>query len=89
MDDQEARAVANAYLSDHTLTQLYDAAIIPVLGMAEQDRHKGALSPTREEFVFLSIREMLAECSERAHRRTRDARRLGAPWPGAVSFRER
>lgn len=65
MDDHEARAVATAYLDDHSLAQLYDAAIIPVLGMAEQDRHKGALSPTREEFVFLSIREMLAECSEK------------------------
>jgi hypothetical protein len=36
-----------------------------VLGMAEQDRHKGALDPTREEFLFLNIREMLAEFSEK------------------------
>jgi methanogenic corrinoid protein MtbC1 len=32
--------------------------------MAEQDRHKGALDPAREEFVFLSIKEMIAEFSE-------------------------
>jgi hypothetical protein len=38
--------------------------IIPALTMAEQDRHKGALDPAREEFVFLSVREMIAEFSE-------------------------
>jgi hypothetical protein len=31
--------------------------------MVEQDRHKGALEPEREEFLFLSVREMLAEFS--------------------------
>src|SRR6266404_4082766 len=36
--------------------------------MAEQDRHKGALEPAREEFLFLSVREMLAEFSEKAIR---------------------
>jgi hypothetical protein len=29
--------------------------------MAEHDRHKGALDPAREEFLFLSMKEMLAE----------------------------
>ena len=47
------------------LSQLYDAVIIPALTMAEQDRHKGALDPTREEFLFMSIKEMLVEFSER------------------------
>ena len=39
--------------------------IIPALILAEQDRHKAALDPAREEFLFLSIREMLVEFSER------------------------
>ena len=64
MDDHEARAVADVYLSENSLVQLYDLVIIPALTMAEQDRHKGALDPAREEFVFLSIREMTAEFSE-------------------------
>ena len=64
MDDHEARAVADAYLSENSLVQLYDAVIVPALTMAEQDRHKGALDPAREEFVFLSIKEMIAEFSE-------------------------
>jgi len=61
MDEQEARAVADRYLKEHTLAQLYDSVLIPALTMAEHDRHKGALDAVREEFLFLSIKEMLAE----------------------------
>ncbi len=66
MDEIEARTVAEEYLKEHSLLQLYDAVILPALTMAEQDRHKGALDPEREEFLFLSVREMLAEFSEKA-----------------------
>lgn len=64
MDNQEARTVADLYLKDHSLVQLYDSVLIPALTMAEYDRHKGELHPAREEFLFLSIKEMLAELSE-------------------------
>src|SRR5205807_1495179 len=64
MDNQEARAVADHYLKDHSLVQLYDSVLIPALTMAEHDRHKGALHPAREEFLFLSLKEMVAELSE-------------------------
>ena len=65
MDDHEARAVADGYLAENSLVQLYDSVIIPALTMAERDRHMGSLDPTREEFVFLSIKEMIAEFSEK------------------------
>jgi len=68
MDDQQARAVADLYLTENSLAQLYDSVLIPALTMAEQDRHKGALDKTREEFLFLSIKEMLAEFSEQTLR---------------------
>jgi hypothetical protein len=61
MDEKEAMAVADGYLKDHTLGQLYDSVLIPALTMAEHDRHKGALDPAREEFLFLSVKEMLGE----------------------------
>ena len=64
MDEQEARAVIEAYRAENSLLQLYDSVILPALTMAEQDRHKGALDPDREEFLFLSLREVLAEYSE-------------------------
>jgi hypothetical protein len=38
--------------------------LIPALSLAEQDRHKGALDTAREEFLFLSINEMIVEFSE-------------------------
>jgi methanogenic corrinoid protein MtbC1 len=63
-DDHEARAVAETYLSENSLIQLYDSVIVPALTLAEQDRHKGALDSTLEEFVFLSLREMISEFSE-------------------------
>jgi hypothetical protein len=39
--------------------------LIPALTMAEQDRHKGGLDATREEFLFMSVKEMVVEFSER------------------------
>jgi predicted PurR-regulated permease PerM len=91
MDREEAQSIAELFLSQHSLLELYDSVILPALGMAEQDRHKGALDGTREEFVFLSVKEMIAEFSNYApqegsaaeeHRNARP-RRSGAlfAWP--------
>jgi hypothetical protein len=66
MDDQEARAVAEQYRHEHSLAELYDVVVIPALILAEQDRHKGALDPDREEFLFQSLREMIADFSQQA-----------------------
>jgi len=66
MDEQEARAVAEVYLAETSVTQLYDSVIVPALTLAERDRHKGALDQTRQEFVFSSIKEMMIEFSEQA-----------------------
>lgn len=86
MDEQEARAVAEEYLKEHSLVQLYDAVILPALAMAEQDRHKGALGPEREEFLFLSVREMLAEFSEKTKNASseHDAEPLGSVASGRI-----
>ncbi len=64
MDQPEALAVAGQFLKGSTLVELYDTVLIPALSMAEQDRHKGAIDAVREEFLFLSINEMVAEFSE-------------------------
>ena len=68
MDDQEARTVIDSYLNEHSLLELCDSVLIPALTLAEHDRHKGALDQDREEFLFLSVKEMLAELAERAAR---------------------
>jgi predicted PurR-regulated permease PerM len=85
MDDPEARAVMDRYLKDHSLAQLYDSVLIPALTLAEQDRHKGALDPAREEFLFLSIKEMLADLpdssSDSAPEKVEASAEMKTAWP--------
>jgi hypothetical protein len=64
MDQLEAHTIVEQFLKGRPLVELYDAVLIPALTMAEQDRHKGAIDTVREEFLFLSINEMIAEFSE-------------------------
>ena len=64
MDDHEARGVAEEFRRDKSMLHLYDEVILPALALAEQDRQRGTLSPEREEFFFLNIRELLAGHSE-------------------------
>jgi hypothetical protein len=64
MDQPEARAIVDRFLKEKPLVELYDSVLIPALSLAEQDRHKGAIDTAREEFLFLSINEMITELSE-------------------------
>ena len=42
-DPEEAEEIADEYLEEGELEKLYDAVIMPALGLAEQDRLRGAL----------------------------------------------
>ncbi len=64
MDQLEAHTIVSQFLKTRPLVELYDSVLIPALSMAEQDRHKGAIDAVREEFLFLSVNEMIAEFSE-------------------------
>jgi predicted PurR-regulated permease PerM len=64
MDQQDARIVADNFLKEGTLVELYDAVLVPALTMAEQDRHRASIDSTREEFLFLNFNEMVAEFSD-------------------------
>jgi len=64
MDQPEARAIVDEFLKGRPLIELYDAVLIPALSLAEQDRHNGTIDAPHEEFLFLSINEMIAEFSE-------------------------
>ncbi|HXJ13519.1 MAG TPA: AI-2E family transporter, partial [Candidatus Limnocylindrales bacterium] len=64
MDQPEARAIVDEFLKGRPLIELYDAVLIPALSLAEQDRHNGTIDNAHEEFLFLSINEMIAEFSE-------------------------
>jgi len=66
MDIPEAHAVIDAFLKDHTLSELYDDLLIPALGMAEEDRHKGELDEGRGKFLLQSLEEFVAELADYA-----------------------
>jgi predicted PurR-regulated permease PerM len=59
LDEQEAQSVAVAFLKERSLIDLYDVVILPVLAMAEQDRHDGALDEARAAFLVQSIGEII------------------------------
>jgi len=63
MDQLEARTVIDQFLKRRPLIELYDSLLIPALSMAEHDRHRGAIHAAREEFLFLSINELIVEFS--------------------------
>jgi hypothetical protein len=63
-DREEAQGVVELFLKQHTLLELYDSVLVPALTMAEQDRHKGAVDGVHERFIFLSVKEMIAEFSD-------------------------
>ena len=64
MDQPEAHAIVDQFLKGKTLAELYDSVFIPALSLAEEDRHKGTIDATREEFLFLSLSDMITELSE-------------------------
>lgn len=61
LDQEEAQDIADKFLAEKSLAQLYDNVIVPSLSMAELDRHQDALDEKREEFILQSTREMVEE----------------------------
>ncbi len=66
MDQAEAHLIAEGFLSDHPLAELYDVVLLPALSLAERDRHQGALDEVRASFVFQCANELIAELSDTA-----------------------
>jgi hypothetical protein len=64
MDQAEAWAVAKSALDGRALLELYDSVILPVLGLAEEDRQKGALSDVRWNFMLLWVGDAVARLSD-------------------------
>ena len=80
MDQKEAHAVANRFLQNKSLVDLYDSVLIPALALVEQDRHQGNLDDVRCNFFFLSIGELVAELTDYHPKETADLA-LPASYP--------
>ena len=58
-DQEEALELAEAYVDEHGLEALYESVLIPVLALAERDRHNDMLTDDRMRFVFDSLRTLV------------------------------
>lgn len=63
-DQEEAAELAEEYVGEKGLEALYEDVLIPVLDLAERDRHSDALSEERTRFVFDSTRTMVEDLAE-------------------------
>jgi predicted PurR-regulated permease PerM len=81
LDQDDARSIVHHFLKSQPLISLYDQVLIPALALAEQDRHKGSLSETRESFLFLSVSEIVSELALYQHgEASPKPRRLISRW---------
>lgn len=64
MDEQEARAIGEEFLREHTLAEFYDTVMLPAVVASEQDRNKGALDEVHSGWLYRSVSELVAELSE-------------------------
>ena len=65
-DQEEAAELAEEYVGEKGLEALYEDVLIPVLDLAERDRHNDAFSEERTRFVFDSTRTLVEDLSEPA-----------------------
>jgi predicted PurR-regulated permease PerM/CheY-like chemotaxis protein len=68
-DPDEATELVEEYLEGESLDKLYDAVIMPALGLAEQDRLRGSLDRATVQGIaedMIGVIEELAEDEERA-----------------------
>jgi predicted PurR-regulated permease PerM len=68
LDEAGARDIVERSFAESRVVEVFDTVMIPALTMAERDRHKGKLDPDLEEFIFMSLREMIAESAGRIER---------------------
>jgi predicted PurR-regulated permease PerM len=72
-DQDEAAALAEAYLSDHTLEAVYDDIIIPSLNVAKRDHELGTLTDEDVQFIVHASREIVEDLGSRRQQSTASA----------------
>ena len=77
LDQEEATEVAERYLKQHSLPELYDEVLVPALAMAERDYLRGTIDEEKQGFILQGLRMMTEELAEYGG----DA----APAPAAVA----
>ncbi|HEV8606653.1 MAG TPA: AI-2E family transporter [Tepidisphaeraceae bacterium] len=65
MDQEEATDLVEEYLKEKNLIEVYDQVLIPALGLAEHDRHRGLLDEQRQKYIRQSMKELVEDLGER------------------------
>jgi hypothetical protein len=65
-DLEDASLVAEEFLKGKSLDQLFDELIVPALALAEEDRHRGRLDESKQQFIFQNTRILIEDMAERA-----------------------
>ena len=78
LDLDEATEVAEEFLRDRSLEELYDSVIIPALSLAEEDRHQGRLEENRERYIVENTRLLIEDLGEHATASSSDRGRAEA-----------
>jgi hypothetical protein len=66
MDQEEAAELAVEHLQTMPMEDVYDKVLLPALAMAEQDRHRGRLDDTRQDFIHEAMRDIVDEIAEQS-----------------------
>lgn len=61
MESEDMLELANKCIAERSLEDFYDAVFVPALLLSEEDRHNGALSEERQQFIFAASRELIEE----------------------------
>ena len=69
MDLEECEDLVEEFANEHGLAALYDKMIIPALGLAEQDRHAGALDEEHSRFIFDTTRHIVEYIEDRSEKK--------------------
>lgn len=63
-DQEEATELVERYLVEKSLVEVYDTLVIPVLCLAERDRHRGEIDVEHREFILQALRSMIEDLGE-------------------------
>src|SRR5262249_40150298 len=65
-DSDEATEIAEEFLKEHTLEEVYDELVLPALALAERDRERDALTADALATVTETVRGVIDELGELA-----------------------
>ncbi|HYG54115.1 MAG TPA: AI-2E family transporter [Burkholderiales bacterium] len=72
-DAEEAQDIAERHAAEHGVADLYDRVIIPALGLAERDRHAGALDEERAGHMSEIVARILEDLDSDAPKEAGEA----------------